>query len=129
MDTLTKARAPEVGEIPLNAFLPREAPMDMAVQSLRRFEPQPAPRFALRCARRGFTLAATAVLTAAGCHEMYRVLQVGGVTVLEQLVLVLFLLLFAWIAFSYMSALAGFFGLLTSKKGELGIEPSAPLPA
>jgi membrane glycosyltransferase len=128
MDTLAKTRAPEIGEIPLNEFLPREAPMDMAVQPLRRFEPQPAPRFAPMWARRGFILTSTAILTAAGCYEMYRVLQVGGVTVLESIILALFVLLFAWIAFSFMSSLAGFFVLLTRKKDELGIDPGAPLP-
>ena len=129
MDTLAKTGAPEAGKIPLKEFLPREAPMDMAVQPLRRFEPQPAPRFASMWARRGFILTGTAILTAAGCYEMYRVLQVGGVTVLESIILVLFVLLFAWIAFSFMSALAGFFVLLTRKKDELGIDPRAPLPA
>ena len=129
MDTLAKTRAPETGEIPLNEFLPREAPMDMAAQPLRRFEPQPAPRFASMWARRGFILTGTAILTAAGCYEMYRVLQVGGVTVLESIILALFVLLFAWIAFSFMSALAGFFVLLTRKKDELGIDPSTALPA
>src|SRR5215216_474341 len=128
MDTLAKTRAPEIGKIPVNEFLPREAPMDMAVQPLRRFEPQPAPRFAPMWARRGFVLTGTAILTAAGCYEMYRVLQVGGVTVLESIILALFVLLFAWIAFSFMSALAGFFVLLTRKKDELGIDPGAPLP-
>jgi membrane glycosyltransferase len=128
MDTLAKTRTPEIGKIPLNEFLPREAPMDMAVQPLRRFEPQPAPRFASMWARRGFVLTGTAILTAAGCYEMYRVLQVGGVTALESIILALFVLLFAWIAFSFMSALAGFFVLLTRKKDELGIDPRAPLP-
>jgi membrane glycosyltransferase len=125
MDTLAKTRASEIGEI---EFLPREAPIDMAVQPLRRFEPQPAPRFASMWARRGFILTGTAILTAAGCYEMYRVLQVGGVTVLESIILALFVLLFAWTAFSFMSALAGFFVLLTRKGDELGIDPRAPLP-
>jgi membrane glycosyltransferase len=74
-------------------------------------------------------LTGTAILTAAGCYEMYRVLQVGGITVLESIILALFVLLFAWIAFSFMSALAGFVVLLTGKKDELGIDPIAPLPA
>ncbi len=117
------------GDIPLNDFLPRNRRCDMAVQSLRRFEPPPSPGFAPMWFRRGFILTGTAILTAAGCYEMYRVLQVGGVTVLESMILVLFVLLFAWIAFSFMSALAGFFVLLTRKKDELGIDPTAPLPA
>ena len=79
------------------------------------FAPPPAPGFAPMWARRAFVLTGTAILTAAGCYEMYRVLQVGGVTVLESFILVLFVLLFAWIAFSFMSALAGFVVLLARK--------------
>lgn len=130
MDTLAKTGgATGAGDIPLNEFLPKEAPIDMAVQPLRRFEPPPAPDFAPMWTRRGFILTGTAILTAAGCYEMYRVLQVGGVTVLESIILLLFVLLFAWIAFSFMSALAGFFVLLTQKKNELGVDAAAPLPA
>jgi membrane glycosyltransferase len=60
---------------------------------------------------------------------MYEVLQVGGVTILEWMVLFLFVLLFAWIAFSFMSALAGFAVLLFCTKDPLGIDPAAPLPS
>ncbi|NOJ42496.1 glucans biosynthesis glucosyltransferase MdoH [Bradyrhizobium australiense] len=130
MDTLANTRGSRAARaIPLNEFLPPASPMDMAAQPLRRFEPPPAPRFASMWARRAFILAGAAVLTSAGCYEMYRVLQVGGITVLESIILVLFVLLFAWIAFSFMSALAGFAVLLTRKKNELGIDPAAPLPA
>ena len=130
MDTVTEnRRPPETGDIPLNEFLPKESPMDVAVQDLRRFEPQPGARFAPRWFRRALILVGTAILTATACYEMYRVLQVGGVTVLESIILALFVLLFAWIAFSFMSALAGFGVLLFRKKDELGIDPAAPLPA
>jgi membrane glycosyltransferase len=129
MDTVANSRgARGTRDIPLNDFLPAESPTDMAVQALRRFEPPPAPGFAPMWFRRGFVLTGTAILTAAGCYQMYRVLQVGGITVLESIILALFVLLFAWIAFSFMSALAGFVVLLTGKKDELGIDPSAPLP-
>jgi membrane glycosyltransferase len=130
MDILTNIRRlPETGADPSGDFLPMESPIEMAVQPLRRFEPPPAPRFAPMRARRAVILAGTVILTAAGCHEMYRVLQVGGVTVLESVILALFVVLFAWIAFSFMSALAGFAVLLLRKKDELGIDPGTPLPA
>ena len=57
-----------------------------------------------------------------------KVVQVGGVTVLEWMVLALFVTLFAWIAFSFSSALAGFAVLFFSSKDPLGIDPHAPLP-
>ena len=68
-------------------------------------------------------------MTAVGCYEMYEVLQVGGVTTLEWMVLFLFVPLFAWIAFSFMSALAGFAVLLFRTRDPLGIDPDAPLPS
>jgi membrane glycosyltransferase len=130
MDAVVKPRR-RIGaeDFPPNDFLPAESPADMAVQALRRFEPPPSPNFSPLWLRRGFVLTGTVGLTAAACYEMYRVLQVGGITVLESIILALFVLLFAWIAFSFMSALAGFFVLLTGKKDELGIDPTTPLPA
>src|SRR5258707_10802797 len=68
-------------------------------------------------------------MTGAGCYEMYEVLQVGGVTMLEWAVLLLFAPLFAWIAFSFMSALAGFAVLLLRSREPLGIDPDASLPS
>ena len=103
--------------------------MDMTVQPLRRFAPPLAPRFAPMWARRALILGGTVILTAAGCYEMYSVLKVGGITVLELIILALFVLLFAWIAFSFVSALAGFAVLLFRKKDELGIDPATPLHA
>ena len=68
-------------------------------------------------------------MTIAGCYEMYEVLRVGGVTILESIILALFVLLFAWIAFSFTSAIAGFFVLLFRRRDELGIDSRAALPA
>ncbi len=131
MDTLTNVHGPhETTAVALNEFLPRESPMQMAIQPLRRLPPQAhVPDFPSYWLRRSCIFAGTAVLTAAGCYEMYEVLQVGGITVLESIILVLFVLLFAWIAFSFMSALAGFLVLLFRKKDTLGIDPTAALPA
>jgi membrane glycosyltransferase len=111
-------------------FLPPESRMEMAIQPLGRLRPQvQAPNFTRAWPRRACLLAGTIFLTLAGCYEMYEVLQVGGVTTLESIILILFVLLFAWIAFSFTSALAGFFVLLFRKRDELGIDPRKGLPA
>ncbi|MBR1237703.1 glucans biosynthesis glucosyltransferase MdoH [Bradyrhizobium sp. AUGA SZCCT0182] len=129
MDTLGKVHGSLQRSDPFNQFLPREAPMEMALRPQQR-EPQPqAADFTTAWPRRACILAGTVLLTLAGCYEMYQVLQVGGVTILEWMILVLFVLLFAWIAFSFTSAIAGFFVLLFRRKDELGIDASAALPA
>jgi membrane glycosyltransferase len=111
-------------------FLPAESPLLMSKQQLRSFQrSEPGMRTpAYMLLRRAFIFISTVVLTIVGCYEMYEVVQVGGVTTLEWMVLVLFVTLFAWIAFSFSSALAGFAVLLLSSKHPLGIDPAAPLP-
>jgi membrane glycosyltransferase len=138
MDTLTPPQDLSA-DIPLREFLPQESPMQMATQPLGQFHRQAdivqrriniaklSPKSVLL--RRFCIFGGTAALTAAGCYEMYEVLQVGGVTVLEWMVLVLFVLLFAWVAFSFMSSLAGFLVLLFRKRDALGVDPKAALPA
>jgi membrane glycosyltransferase len=59
---------------------------------------------------------------------MYGVLKVGGVTVLEAMLLAFFLVLLAWVVFSFMSAAVGFFVLLTGHQGGLAIDLDGPLP-
>jgi membrane glycosyltransferase len=104
--------------------------MEMAVQPLPPLQPQThASEFTTAWPRRACILAGTVLMTLAGCYEMYQVLQVGGVTILEWLILVLFVLLFAWIAFSFMSAIAGFFVLLFRSRDKLGIDSTAAMPA
>ena len=64
----------------------------MSTQQLRVFqrgEPEAGTPAHMQL-RRAFIFVSTAVLTSAGCYEMYEVVQVGGVTVLEWMVLVLF---------------------------------------
>jgi len=131
MDTLARTRGTFAGgDIQSDKFLPQESPLEMSIQPLRQIaQPPHAFVFASLWPRRACILAGTAIMTAAGCYEMYEVLQVGGVTTLESIVLVLFVLLFAWIAFSFMSGLAGFLVLLFRKKDALGIDPGAPLPS
>jgi len=130
MDTITGSRASPRHDIPAAAFLPPEAPTAMTAQPLRGSGPHRLGSQAVAMwPRRTLILAGTALMTAAGCDEMYDVLKVGGVTLLEWLVLGLFVLLFAWVAFSFMSAMAGFAVLLLRRKDALGIDPAAALPA
>jgi membrane glycosyltransferase len=112
-------------------FLPPDMPLEMVAQRLA--GPTTSRRAAFRpmptVLRRVYILIGTAAMTAAGGYEMYEVLQVGGVTILEAMVLGLFVMLFAWVAFSFMSALAGFAMLLVRGRDALAIEPDAPLPS
>ena len=133
MDTLTRAPGSEASnDGRRNEFLPPESALEMSTQTLRDFQRQrDIAGFGLKSItlRRAFIFIGTAAMTLAGCYEMYEVLQVGGVTILESMVLGLFVPLFAWIAFSFMSALAGFFVLLFRMRDPLGIDPKAPLPS
>jgi membrane glycosyltransferase len=134
MDTLIQNAQFELsqGGSPPGRFLPPESPLPMPEQQLHAFHRGNTETNAANMSvpfRRAFIFAGTAAMTVAGCYEMYEVLSVGGVTALEWMVLVLFVLLFAWIAFSFMSSLAGFFILLFRRKDPLGIDPEAPLPS
>ena len=129
MDTLTQG--PDDGAL-RQKLLPPESPMPMSKQQLRSFRREkPDTKVAANSValRRAFVFLSTAGMTVAGCYEMYRVVDVGGVTTLEWMVLFLFVLLFAWIAFSFVSALAGFAVLLFRIRDPLGIDPDAPLPS
>jgi membrane glycosyltransferase len=95
--------------------LPDEAPLPMPMQSLRaspghRGRPASEPR--LIGVRRVLVIGSAVAMTVEATHEMYRVLAVNGPTALAIVMLALFVALFAWIALSFTSALAGFFSLL-----------------
>jgi membrane glycosyltransferase len=132
MDVLNAPRlgspARPVGCLPT---LPDEAPLAMPVQSLtspgRQFRPvSTAPPHVGW--RRAYIIGGTLALTAGGANEMYRTLSVGGLTPLELMTLLLFVALFAWIAFAMLSAVAGFFSWLWGGGLGLGIAAEGPLP-
>lgn len=112
------------------AVLPAESPLSMPVQSLRegslqgRRQDTSPPNIVLR---RLYVFGTTAAMTAVATWMMARVLANGGINVLEACLLGLFVLLFAWIAFSFVSSLAGLQALLRGRR-KLGIHPHAPLP-
>ena len=109
--------------------MPPEAPLAMPTQPLSRWSkdevrPLVAPKlWKTPWASRIFVFGSLAVAIALGGREMYRVVEVGGVTVLEWALLALFLVNFSWIALAFASAIVGFFALL----GKPAIEtPAAP---
>ncbi len=111
--------------------LPAETPMVMPVQSLWRApasgrRPETSPRGMFL--RRLLVIGGAAVMTLAAANEMYRVLNVAGLTIMEMAVLALFVALFAWIAFSFISSAAGFVSLLFRGGRSLGVDPRKPLP-
>lgn len=109
--------------------LPPEAPLAMPAQAFGRAPQRRRPAGpALIGLRRAVLVAATAGMTGIAAWQMYEVLGVAGLTVLEGLELGLFVLLFGWIAFSCVSALAGFVWVLATGGHRLGIDPTAPAP-
>ena len=95
--------------------LPDEAPLAMPTQSLRA-TPDRVRRFTsaprAMALRRLLVIGGAIVLTGFGAREMYRVLAVNGATPLAIFMLALFVALFAWIALSFTSAIAGFVSVI-----------------
>lgn len=97
--------------------MPPEAPMAMPAQPLNRWSDDQvrelvAPQL-WRTPWLSRIFVATGLIAAVllGGREMYRVVEVGGVTVLEWALLALFLVNFSWIALAFVSAIVGFFAL------------------
>lgn len=132
MDRMSEARITPPDRLP-RRFLPPEAPLAMPPQALRGAQrdrsvrPHPARPRGLGL-RRLLVFGATIAGTAAAGFEMYKVFEVGGLTVLEAIVLALFIVLFAWIALSFVSACAGFVLELLGPARTLGIDAAAPRP-
>jgi membrane glycosyltransferase len=111
--------------------LPDEAPLEMPTQSLRvapARTPRPASSPRAMGLRRLLVIGGAVALTIAGAHEMYLVFAVNGVSALAIFMMALFLALFAWIALSFTSGLAGFCSMLAGGGCRLGTGPDAPLP-
>jgi membrane glycosyltransferase len=132
MDTLNKpASLAPSADTAGEGLLPAESALAMVpcrldqAPEVKRRPARIETAFALR---RLFIFVGTALLTAAGGYEMYDVLKVGGVTVLEAMLLAFFLVLLAWIAFSFMSAVAGFCVLSVRRPSGLPIDSDGPIP-
>jgi membrane glycosyltransferase len=132
MDALRKGPLRSMSADVAAPSLPPEAPTTMPEQSLNAARPR-TPRIDVQpralLARRAFILILTLAMTAVAADQMYQVLAVSTLTILESIVLVLFVILFAWIAFSFASALVGFALSLFWCDRTLNIDANEPLPA
>jgi len=109
--------------------LPDEAPLAMSAQPLHAHgaHVRPASSPGHMAARRALVLGGAVAVTAVAADQMYLVLGVGGLTLLESVILALFVVLFAWIALALVSSLCGFISLVAGGGRQLDPEGS-PLP-
>ena len=107
---------------------PPEAPLDMPVQSLSHFDRRTRiedskKRFALGTwIARLLVFGGGLALTIYGAHEMYKVVEVGGVTPLKWALLILFVANFSWISIAFTAGFIGFLWLLFNR----GRAPALP---
>src|SRR5579883_1528933 len=112
MDGLTaEARIKQPG-------MPPEAPLEMPTQSLTHFSRAErrilqAPDLAYTpWASRLFIFGGALALTSYGANEMYGVVKIGEFTLLEWVLVALFVANFSWIALAFTSSIAGSLWLL-----------------
>ncbi|HEY0292719.1 MAG TPA: glucans biosynthesis glucosyltransferase MdoH, partial [Hansschlegelia sp.] len=117
MDPVTEQTAALPGVNTPDA-MPPERPIAMPQQPLKSWS-RSAERKPLRpeawktpWASRIVVWTGAIVATGFGAREMYRVVEVGGVTALEWALLALFVVNFAWIALAFASSVIGFFALV-----------------
>jgi membrane glycosyltransferase len=97
---------------------PPEAPLVMPVQSLTRFSRKERRQWAAPLldytpwAARLFVFGGALALTFYGAYQMFRVVEVGVITLLEWVLVVLFVANFSWIALAFTSSVVGFLWLL-----------------
>ncbi|MFC5594783.1 glucans biosynthesis glucosyltransferase MdoH [Lysobacter niastensis] len=111
--------------------LPPESPLDMPVQTLRagRLDKPSLPTTPRAMSlRRAYVIGGAGALTLLAAYQIWWVLRGGGINVLELLLVLLFIALFAWIAMAFVSALAGFILIASRTPARLGVSPRGPLP-
>ncbi|RIJ33199.1 glucans biosynthesis glucosyltransferase MdoH [Henriciella mobilis] len=87
---------------------PTEFPVDMPDQAFRSRRAEFRHRPRSRLWRKLFVLAASLALTGWATHEMYQVLAVSSLTILEWMLLAVFALNISWICFAFVNATIGF---------------------
>lgn len=113
------------------SWLPPESPLPMPLQDLRSgcLSPRRLPTSPTGiAARRALVMGNAVLMTLFATYQIWWVLRGDGISVLEGVLLALFVALFAWIALSFSSTLAGFVLLVSGRTQALGINEHAPLP-
>ncbi len=109
-------------ESPLAPSMPPESPLEMPTQRLRKFDPTTRYKAAKRpdawraWLARAVVFGGGAALTVYGGWQMWRVIDVGGVTALKLALLALFLGNFSWIALAFTGGLVGFVARLLAPR-------------
>jgi membrane glycosyltransferase len=107
------------GEFP---DLPADAPLDMPAQSLREPADGRIPAAPSRGALRlSGLIAATLSMTVLALTPVCRVLAQDTIGPLDVVIIALVAMLFAWTAFSFLSAVAGFLAGLGDRRSDLGL--------
>lgn len=111
--------------------LPAEMPLTMPVQTLRegalRNRSLPTTPTAMAW-RRFMVIGGAGLLTLIATYQIWWVLRGGGTDLLEGILLVLFVALFAWIAQAFVSAFAGFVLIVSRHRARLGLDAEGALP-
>src|ERR1700741_1305166 len=116
---------------PVVCSLPPEPPLEMIPQSLwvsQSTESRLPTAPFLMGLRRALVLGSTILLTGFAAYQMYLVVTVNGPTLLQAIILLLYIALFAWIAFSFTTIVIGFFLYVSEGSAALAIKHQGSLP-
>src|SRR3546814_4313371 len=78
--------------------------------------------------RRAAVIGAAIALTLVATYQIWWLLRGSGTDVLETVLLVLFVFLFAWIVQAFVGALAGFVLIVSRRRARLNLSGRAPKP-
>lgn len=113
-------------------LVPPDSPLAMPVQSFREGQTRnpgmPTAPHGMR-SRRALVIGIAAGLTLFTTYQIWWLLRGDGISVLEGLLLCLFVPLFAWIVQSFVGTLAGFFLVVSRRHRRLGLSGREPIPA
>lgn len=113
------------------ADLPREAPLDMPVQS---FEEAPELKRQVVTSPDGMTerrlllILGSLAVGLMAASDLASPLREDGTSIIDGALFLLYLSLFCWVAFGFLSALAGFFALVGNRTTTLAEETELRLP-